>query len=191
MQIRLRKISDLRHRLEIVRNDGSREAVELTSRSFLIHDFLHYAVETRAGLEASFWGMLASGKSFKDVHESFAMVRPADRAALLQGEAAVTEAVVGALTGVVQQRDQEGADAEAAIGGLTRLFEAQERALPAWLTVAFVDGVREHMRRLRGEWRAVPFGGEMVIEFAPGAFAPGAFDSGASASSSTDRSRRR
>jgi hypothetical protein len=70
MQIRLRKISDLRHRLEIIRNDGSRDAVELASRSFLIHDFLHYAVESRAGLTASFWGMLASGKSFKDVHEA-------------------------------------------------------------------------------------------------------------------------
>jgi hypothetical protein len=175
MQIRLRKISDLRHRLEIIRNDGSRDAVELTSRSFLIHDFLHYAVETRTGLEASFWGMLASGRSFKDVHESFAMVRPTDRAALLQSEAAVTEAVVGALTAVVQER----ADAKAAIAGLTRLFEAQERAMPTWLTVAFVDGVREHMRRLRGQWRAVPFGGEMAIEF------------GASALASTDRSRRR
>jgi hypothetical protein len=186
MQIALRKISDLRHRLGIIRNDGSREVVELNSRSFLIHDFLHYAVETRAGLEASFWGMLASGRSFKDVHESFVMVRPADRVALLQSEAAITEAVVGALTGVVQQRDRERADAEAAIAGLTHLFEAQERPLPAWLTVTFVDGVREHMRRLRGEWRAVPFGGEMVIEFASGAFDPST-----SALLSTGRSRRR
>jgi len=177
MQIALRKISDLRHRLEITRSDGSRDAVELVSRSFLIHDFLHYAVESRAGLKATLWGMLASGKSFKDVHESFAVVCPAERDALLQSEAAITEAVVGALTGVVQER----ADAEAAIAGLTRLFEAQERALPAWLTAAFVDGVREHMRRLRGQWRAVPFGSDMAIEFAPGT----------SAEYSTDRSRRR
>jgi hypothetical protein len=161
MQIRLRKISDLRHRLEIIRDDGSRDAVDLASRSFLIHDFLHYAVETRAGLTASFWGMLASGRSFKDVHESFAMVHPAERLKLLQGEAATTEAIVGALTSVAHER----ADAEAAIAGLTRLFEAQERALPHWLTIEFVDGVREHMRRLRGEWRAVPFGGDMVIRF--------------------------
>jgi hypothetical protein len=186
MQIRLRKISDLRHRLEIIRNDGSRDAVELASRSFLIHDFLHYAVESRAGLTASFWGMLASGKSFKDVHESFAMVSAADRAALLESEAAVTEAIVGALTGVAQERTQERADAEAAIAGLTRLFEAQERAMPAWLTVAFVDGVREHMRRLRGQWRAVPFGGDMAIEFAPGASALEQTDK-----PPTDRSRRR
>ena len=183
MQITLRKISDLRHRLEIIRDDGSRDAVELVSRSFLVHDFLHYAVETRAELQGSFWGMLASGKSFRDVHENFAVVCPAGRAALLQSEAAVTEAIVGALTGVIQERNYEGAqgpvDAEAAIAGLTRLFEAQERPLPTWLTVAFVDGVREHMRRLRGQWRAVPFGGDMVIEF------------GASALALTDRSRRR
>jgi hypothetical protein len=167
MQIALRKISDLRHRLEITRDDGSRDAVELASRSFLIHDFLHYAVESRAGLKASFWGMLASGRSFKDVHESFAMVRPAEHLELLRGEAATTEAIVGALTSLAHER----ADADAAIAGLTRLFQAQERALPHWLTLAFVEGVREHMRRLRGQWRAVPFGGEMVIEFAPGALA--------------------
>jgi len=179
MQIRLRKISDLRHRLDIVRDDGSRDAVELTSRSFLIHDFLHYTVEMCAGLKASFWGMLASGKSFKDVHESFAMVGPADRAACLQSEAAVTEAIVGALTGVVQDR----ADAKAAIAGITRLFEAQDRTLPAWLTVTFVEGVREQMQRLRGEWRAVPFGGEMAIEFDAGSVSP--------ALPPTGRSRRR
>jgi hypothetical protein len=161
MQIRLRKVSDLRHRLEIIRDDGSRDAVELASRSFLIHDFLHYAVETRAGLTASFWGMLASGRSFKDVHESSAMVRPAERLELLQGEAATTEAIVGALTSVAHER----AAAEVAIAGLARLFEAQERTLPHWLTIEFADGVREHMRRLRGEWRAVPFGGDMVIRF--------------------------
>jgi hypothetical protein len=177
MRITLRKISDLRHRLDIIRSDGSRDAVELASRSFLLHDFLHYAVETRAALGASFWGMLASGKSFKDAHESFAMVRPADQAALLQSEAAVTEAVVGALTGVVQER----ADAEAAMAGLTRLFEAQERTLPVWLTAAFVEGVSEDMRRLCGQWRAVPFGGDMTIEFAPSA----------SALAPIDRSRRR
>src|SRR5262245_55512110 len=109
MRILLRKISDATHRLEIVRDDGSRDAVELASRSFLIHDFLHYAVETEAGLSASFWGMLAAGKTLTEVHES--MAKAADRDALMRSEAAVTEAVVGALTGVVQER----ADAEAAI----------------------------------------------------------------------------
>jgi len=175
MRILLRKISDSKHRLEIVRADGSRDGVELASRSFLVHDFLHYAVETRAGLTASFWGALASGKSFSDVHES--MVDPAARADLQRSEAAVTEAVVGALTGVIQER----ADAAVAIAGLARLFEAQERALPAWLTAEFVHGVCDHMRRLRGQWRAVPFGGEMAIEFG----------SAVVAASPTDRSRRK
>jgi len=175
MRILLRKISDAKHRLEIVRDDGSREAAELASRSFLIHDFLHYAVETEAGLKASFWGMLASGRTLADVHES--MAKATDRVALTRSEAAMTEAVVGALTGVIQERG----DAEAAIAGLTNLFQAQERELPTWLTVTFVERVREQMRRLRGEWRSVPFGGEMALTFS----------SATDATSPTARSRRR
>jgi hypothetical protein len=164
MQVRLSKLSDSKHRLEIIRADGSREAVELASRSFLIHDLLHCAVESRAGLKESFWGMLASGRSFREVHESFAKVPAGERSELLRGEAAVTEAIVGVLTGVMHER----ADAEAAMAGLARLFEAQERSVPSWLTTGFVNEVREHTRRLRGEWRAVPFGGEMMIEFGAG-----------------------
>src|SRR5262245_27424857 len=101
MRILLRKISDSKHRLEIVRDDGSRESVELASRSFLLHDFLHYAVETRAGLKASFWGMLAAGKTLADVHEAMAGADAAARAELMRGEAAITEAVAGVLTGVI------------------------------------------------------------------------------------------
>jgi hypothetical protein len=161
MRILLTKISDSKHRLEIVRDDGSRESVELASRSFLLHDLLHFAVETRAGLMASFWGMLAAGTTLAEMREGMSGADPAIRSELMRSEAAVTEAVVGVLTGVVQER----ADGAGAIAALARLFEAQERALPGWLTAEFVDGVREHMRRLRGEWRAVPYGGEMALEF--------------------------
>jgi hypothetical protein len=62
MQVRLSKLSDSKHRLEIIRADGSRDAVELASRSFLLHDFLHFAVETRAGLAASFSGIQFRGE---------------------------------------------------------------------------------------------------------------------------------
>ena len=161
MQILLWKISDVTHRLEIVRDDGTRESVELASRSFLVHDLLHYAVETQARLTGSFWGLLASGRRLADVHESMTRPDPAARAELMRSEPATTEAVVGALTNVIQER----ADAGVAIEGLRQLFEAQERELPDWLTPASVERVKEHMRRLRGRWRATPFGGEMRLEF--------------------------
>ena len=39
------------------------------------------------------------------------------------------------------------------------LFGAHGERLPNWFTESFVDRVRERMRRLMGEWKAVPFGG--------------------------------
>jgi len=65
MLIRLTRLTNERHRLEFVRDDGTSEARELETRSALLHDLVHYAVETEAGLEASFYGQLAGGKTYE------------------------------------------------------------------------------------------------------------------------------
>lgn len=64
MRVLLTKISEERHRLDIVRSDGSAEGRELDTRSFLVHDLAHFAVEQQAHLEGGFWGSLAAGLSF-------------------------------------------------------------------------------------------------------------------------------
>src|SRR3954454_19930968 len=48
MRIVFRKLSDERHTLEIVREDGRREEVDCETRSLLVHDLLHLAVESEA-----------------------------------------------------------------------------------------------------------------------------------------------
>ena len=52
------KMTDERHALEVVRDDGRRERVECETRSYLMHDLLHFAVESEAG---GLWGRLAAG----------------------------------------------------------------------------------------------------------------------------------
>jgi hypothetical protein len=161
MRIRLTKLSDEEHRLELIRDDGADESIELVSRSFLWHDLLHYAVETNAGLHQSFWGLLASGRTLADLHDAMGTGEGAGTVAASRTEAAITEAVVGVLTNVARG----SAAPRAAIDGLGRLFEAQERELPAWFSPDFVERVREHMRQLMGQWRAVPYGGDMQLAF--------------------------
>jgi hypothetical protein len=161
MLIRLKKISDTKHRLELVRDDGTRESIELVSRSFLRHDLLHYSVEANGKLQHSFWGLLASGKTLAELHDAMGTGDRVGTGRPPPTEAAITEAIVGVLTNVVA----EHATARAAIGALTRLFEAQEREVPNWFTADFVAGVREHMRKLMGRWRALPYGGEMELTF--------------------------
>ena len=61
MRILLRKVSDQRHELAIVRRGGGRESVSCETRSVLLHDFLHFAVESAVGLTSGFWGASPAG----------------------------------------------------------------------------------------------------------------------------------
>jgi hypothetical protein len=160
MLIRLTKLSDLKHRMTAIRDDGTSVTAELVSRSFLLHDFIHYAVETTAGLDGGFWGLLASGKGMDEL--ALAM-RPAESIdmKLLAGEAATVEAVVGCFTGLAHGH----ATPAASVDAVRRMIEPQGRPPPAWVTLDFAVAVEERLRRLRGEWKALPYGATMQLVF--------------------------
>ena len=67
MLIRFTRLANDRHRFELVRDDGTSEAHELETRGTLLHDLVHYAVETEAKLTASFFGLLAGGASYESL----------------------------------------------------------------------------------------------------------------------------
>ena len=152
LTVMLIKLSNDRHMLRVTRADGSEETRELTTREFLFHDLLHFTVETEAGLADSFYGSLAKGAHLD------ALARPG---APLSGEALITERTTGILTGAIKG----GVPRREAIGAAMNLFGAHGERLPNWFTESFVDRVRERMRRLMGEWKAVPFGGSMTLRF--------------------------
>jgi hypothetical protein len=166
--LRFTKVSDDTHRLEIVRADGRREALTCETRSLLTHDLLHYAVEAEAGLESGFWGLLAKGKTLGDMNDRTGRSMSREAPALL-----AIEQLVGALTSVTKGR--ASADIVAAI---TTYMESQRPdgdaprhlppGMPPWLTVAFVDAVRERMRALHGHWKATPYGGTMELAWPAG-----------------------
>jgi len=157
MRIRLTKISDQRHGLELVRRDGSREQVELATREALFHDFLHYAVESSIPTQQGFWGTLASGKTMADLNDrSGAAV--AENAAVL----GAVEGTVGMLTGVIK----DGVPGDQVVATVRRFHEQLGRETPKWYTESFVLEVRERMRRLLGHWKATPFGESMEISWA-------------------------
>ncbi|MCW5717194.1 MAG: hypothetical protein KIS68_05110 [Bauldia sp.] len=142
------------------RDDGTSETVELVSRSFLLHDFIHYAVETTGGLDGGFWGLLASGKTMDELALN---MRPAEGIGmeLLGSEAATVEAVVGCFTGLAHDR----ATPAESVDAVRRMIEPQGRPPPAWVTEDFARAVQERLRRLKGEWKAVPYGGTMELRF--------------------------
>ena len=153
LTLRLTRLSPTHHELAYAREDGSGEVVTLETKSLLFHDLLHFAVETEAGLRGSFYGKLAAGRSLAELQ--------ADAMEMQAGEAAVTERVVGALTGAIQS----GAEAGQVVAAYQRLEAAMGDAAPAWFDASFVERVRERVRRLTGEWKATPFGETMTLTF--------------------------
>jgi hypothetical protein len=142
-----------RHRFEYVRPDGSGEAVEMETRSLLFHDLLHHAVETEAGLRGSFYGLLAKVGGYQEL--------TVNGGAALGGEVAITERVVGALSGALKQ----DVEADAFVALVSEFLEIYDERAPRWLTPAFVLAVKERMRRLEGQWKATPFGQTMELTF--------------------------
>src|SRR5262245_42465770 len=155
MLIRLTRLTNERHRLELVRDDGTREARELETRSALLHDLVHYAVETEAGLEASFYGLLASGKTY----ESLA-AEPSNDPETMQ-----TEAVVGRIQGMAKNDSWADIDAEALAQSLIAGFRSLGHEAPAWLNGDLIVRIRERFRRVQGQWRATSFHQTLVLEF--------------------------
>ena len=61
MEVKFTKLTDARHAVAVVRDDGSTEREKLDSRSFLNDDFAHLAIEAELRLERGFWGSVAAG----------------------------------------------------------------------------------------------------------------------------------
>ena len=157
MKISLRKLTDSTHELTVTRRDGSVDFVLCETRSTLVHDFTHLAVESEARLERGFWGLLAAGKTFEDLND-----RTGESIADMSDDILVIEAVVGCVQGI--GKGQPGA---AILANLRMQGEGLGWTIPEWLTGEMLQGVQERLRRLVGHWRATGFGESMEVEWSP------------------------
>jgi hypothetical protein len=148
------RISPTHHRFDYRRPDGTGETIEMETRSFLVHDLLHYAVESEAGLKGSFYGILGRIGGYEELSVA--------GGAALGGEIAITERVVGALTGALHEDDL---DAETFVARVTEYLDLFDERAPRWFSSAFVLTVRDQMRQLLGRWKATPFGETMALSF--------------------------
>lgn len=155
MKIVLHKRSDAQHALEIVRESGAREIVECETRSYLMHDLLHYAVEAEAELAHGFWGNLARGKTLAQMNDRTGRSLAAELPELM-----AIERLVGALSGVTK-----GRSAAQLVEGLRNYELATGTSPPAWLNEALILAVQERMRRLVGHWNATAYGAAMELNW--------------------------
>lgn len=159
MRIVFCKISDERHELTIVRPGGRRESLLCETRSVLMHDFIHYAVESAARIETGFWGRLAHGRTLAEMNDR-AGLPSADGAA----EMATVERFVGALSGAVK-----AVPAAELVAGIRRYARAMDANVPPWLTESVVVDAQERLRHLVGAWRATPTGAAVELDWPPNA----------------------
>ena len=154
--IQLTQIGPTHHQFLYRRADGTGESLELETKTFLFHDFLHFAVESEAGLSNSFYGLLAQS-------ESYAALSAEGAQSDMRKEIGMTERIVGALTGAIKG---DIAPKEVIVG-LKNMSDAYGDTLPEWITPEFVVKVKERMKKLLGEWNSTPFGQTMELYFEP------------------------
>jgi hypothetical protein len=155
MLIRLTRLTNERHRLEIVRDDNVPETRELETRSTLLHDLTHYAVEVEAGLTSSFYGRLARGIAY----DALITTPSANQ------EAQQTEVVVVLIQGIFKNDDLAKTDPEQFAQSIVAGFGQTGADPPAWVTPDFIVRVRERLRQVHGQWRATPFHHTLELEF--------------------------
>ena len=155
MLIRLTRLSNERHRFEIVRANGASDARELETRSFLIHDLVHFAIESEAQLGASFYGRLAAGESY----EALGAAPPPT------GEGMQTERIVGPIQSAFARDDWPTRDTDTFAAMLAASFANLGEEAPDWLNGDLIRRVRERLRQIMGQWRATPFHQTMELAF--------------------------
>ena len=148
------RVSPTHHRFEYRREDGTGKALEMETCSLLFHDLLHFAVESEARLKGSFYGILGRIGGYEELIVA--------GGAALGGEIAITERVVGALTGA--WRDGTFGD-EAFVAEVSDTLDLYEERAPRWFTPAFIVATRERMRQLMARWNASELGETMELEF--------------------------
>lgn len=156
MRVLLTRLDERTHRFEARRPDGSGETAELETRSVLLHDLVHFAVESQAGMRDGFFGRLAAGATLAELAEA---AHSDDEADAGLGRA---EALVGPLQSLHQGR-----------GSRELVLERGRARFPEVVSEAFVDGVLERLRRLVGHWRGTPFGSTMELTWPPEDFGAG------------------
>lgn len=156
MRIRLTKQSDRRHRLELVRDGRVAEGVELETRSTLLHDLAHHAVESAAGLDAGFFGLLARGHTLEELSDRSGLSYEERFPGLME-----VEQVVGALHALARG----AASPEDAWKVFERWQAVLDRPAPAWVTPEVLRDAARRLRASKGHWASLGPGESMELEW--------------------------
>ena len=148
LDLAFEKLGAREHVLSYRRGDGTGERLTLETRTFLLHDLAHFAVEQAFARPDGVYGRLARGSDYEG------LTSPSP------GGMDVEHVVV---------RLQTSWRKEQLCEDFVRLFTAPVHAAnyapAAWVDEQGLRASWDLLRQTFGKWRATPFGGEMRLEF--------------------------
>jgi len=153
MQLRFQKAKHGTYRLEVRRDDGSRDARELQA-GYLAHDLMHFAYEMRVRSTRGFYGRVAAGRSLDEAE---------GRSATTDSTAMAIEVVVGTLQSAVPH----GATPQLIVERASELLRTQGHAVPVELDAGLVIAVLADFRRLAGQWASLGLDEALELRFDP------------------------
>ena len=157
LAVTLTAISPSTHRVAFLRADGPCDQAVLDTRSFLVHDLLHFAIESEAGFSRAFYGRFAGGACYR----ALAVMTAADFSPAADNEAWLAQMLVGPLTPIARGQPLP----PGFVASLSEMMAAHGVTRPAWLDDDFLTRALGRFRRLSGHWKAAPFGQPMRLEF--------------------------
>jgi hypothetical protein len=140
-----------RHRFEIVRSDGTTETADLETRSMLVHDLVHYAVEMEVPFREGFYGLLAQGKRLSELNDN---TQPWP----VGTEIAAAESLVGPLQSMLKTGDFDASAARAK-------FETYRPDPPP---LKLLERIGRRFRSAQGRYLATRFGETLELEWPEG-----------------------
>lgn len=151
MRILMTRVNSDRHLFAIVRADGSREEANLETRSLLVHDLVHYAVEREVPFHKGFYGLLASGQTLSALNDT---TKPWPAGT----EIAAAEGLVGPLQSMLKGGDFDPITARAQ-------FELFRPDPPA---VELLDRIGSRFRSVFGRYSSTRFGETLELDWPEG-----------------------
>jgi hypothetical protein len=154
LTLSITRTSPTHHRLEYVRADGTGESSDIESKSFLFHDFVHFALETEAHLNGGFFGLLAKGHTYAELSGKTPSEHESEEALLI-------EQAVGIVTGVIKKT----ATPAEAVAAYKNMQDAFGKPVPPWFTEQLIAKIQERHRKLLGHWNSMRFGETLELKF--------------------------
>lgn len=150
MRILFTRLSPDQHRFAIVRSDGSTESAALETRSLLVHDLVHYAVEIEVPFREGFYGLLAKGTRLSELNDK---TKPWPTGT----EIAAAEGLVGPLQSMLKgEFDPIAARSQ---------FEMFSKDPPP---IELLARIGQRFRAVRGKYASTRFGETLELEWPEG-----------------------